>query len=914
MKVKEANPLQPAWTLPPLDHVGAGPSGLVFYPGLGLPDRYQDHFFLCDFLGGDSYSRVLAFAVEPVGAGFKVVDEHPFVENVLPTDVDFGYDGKMYMTDWGGGWGSGDKGELYAVWDPQKISDPRIAEVKRLFAEGFAGRDSDELASLLAHADRRVRQRAQFALAARGRETTALLGDIVSSSSNHFARIHAIWALGQQASARLRESSPIEAQSLTRTVQPWELVLPALDDRDAEIRAQAARMLGEARAIAAADALADLCSDDNARVRAFAAMALGRMGARDKAPFVVSMIAENADRDPFLRHAGVQALAWMNDRARLGELAADPASSIRMAACLAMRKLRDPRIAGFLNDPERVIRLEAARAINDIPMNTLRPQLAASAARFATPPSATVAEARRMNHEFTREVWKLGRVGTVEDLRKGEVFTRTPDESKQLVVAEAPKNAGNQYIARIRGVIEAPETGEYELAIASDDDSILFLGTSDDPTSLVEIAHVEGYSNPGDYESQPAQRSKPVRLEKGRRYAIQALHAEGGGGDHCSIMWRLPSGRVEAPIGAQPIDRSEFPHLRRAIEACLAEGTTESAALLCDVAVSPANPMPMRVEALEALSAWKDGAPRNRVNGAYRVLATAARDETAFKATLARKLAPLAESPDPALRSVARDVATKFGVSLDPEAALRAVSDTTLSANERVSSLRSLAGDSGGRAAGALDAALASNVPELRAEARTMLREMNDARALAALSDAAEHGTTFERQRAIRDLAFFGVAADPALAPIAQQLADGSLDPALRLEIVEAGSARTEGPVATALDRWKTSLGNDATARYESLTLDGGDVARGRNVVLYHMSAVCMKCHAIAGNGGNAAPPLDGVASRGDARYLLHSLINPNERIVDGYANAGASAMPAMGPVLTDSEMRDVVAYLKTLK
>jgi mono/diheme cytochrome c family protein len=638
------------------------------------------------------------------------------------------------------------------------------------------------------------------------------------------------------------------------------------------------------------------------------------LGARDKAPFVVSMIAENADRDPFLRHAGVQALAWMNDRARLGELAADPASSIRMAACLAMRKLRDPRIAGFLNDPERVIRLEAARAINDIPMNTLRPQLAASAARFATSPSATVAEARRMNHEFTREVWKLGRVGTVEDLRKGEVFTRTPDESKQLVVAEAPKNAGNQYIARIRGVIEAPETGEYELAIASDDDSILFLGRSDDPTSLVEIAHVEGYSNPGDYESQPAQRSKPVRLEKGRRYAIQALHAEGGGGDHCSIMWRLPSGRVEAPIGAQPVDRSEFPHLRRAIEACLAEGTTESAALLCDVAISPANPMPMRVEALEALSAWKDGAPRNRVNGAYRVLATAARDENAFKATLARKLAPLAESPDPALRSVARDVATKFGVSLDPEAALRAVSDTTLSANERVSSLRSLAGDSGGRAAGALDAALASNVPELRAEARTMLREMNDARALAALSDAAEHGTTFERQRAIRDLAFFGVAADPALAPIAQQLADGSLDPALRLEIVEAGSARTEGPVATALDRWKTSLGNDATARYESLTLDGGDVARGRNVVLYHMSAVCMKCHAIAGNGGNAAPPLDGVASRGDARYLLHSLINPNERIVDGYANAGASAMPAMGPVLTDSEMRDVVAYLKTLK
>jgi mono/diheme cytochrome c family protein len=371
---------------------------------------------------------------------------------------------------------------------------------------------------------------------------------------------------------------------------------------------------------------------------------------------------------------------------------------------------------------------------------------------------------------------------------------------------------------------------------------------------------------------------------------------------------------METPIGALPVDRSEFPHLRRAIEACLAEGTGETAALLCDVALSPANPMPMRVEALEALGAWKDGAPRNRVNGAYRVLATAGRDEAGFKAILARKLAPLAENPDPTLRSVARDVAAKHGVSLDPEAALRAVSDARLSPAERVSSLRSLVGDNGGRLGSALDAALASDVAELRAEARTVLRESNDARALAALSDAAEHGTTIERQRAIRDLAFFGASADAALAPIAQRLADGSLDPALRLEIVEAGGARTDGPVATALERWKSSLGGDATARYESLTLEGGDAARGRNVVLYHMSAVCMKCHAIGGSGGDAAPALDGVASRGDARYLLHSLVNPNERIVEGYANAGASAMPAMGSVLSDGEIRDAIAYLKTLK
>jgi mono/diheme cytochrome c family protein len=75
-----------------------------------------------------------------------------------------------------------------------------------------------------------------------------------------------------------------------------------------------------------------------------------------------------------------------------------------------------------------------------------------------------------------------------------------------------------------------------------------------------------------------------------------------------------------------------------------------------------------------------------------------------------------------------------------------------------------------------------------------------------------------------------------------------------------------------------------------------------------------MKCHAIAGSGGNAAPALDGVASRGDARYLLHSLVNPNEQVVEGFANAGASAMPSMATILTDAEIRDAVAYLKTLK
>ncbi|MFM2164452.1 MAG: Quinoprotein glucose dehydrogenase precursor, partial [Planctomycetota bacterium] len=549
-KVSEYPPLQPAWTLPPLDHVGSGPSGLVFYPGIGLPERYDDHFFLCDFLGGDSYSRILALAVEPVGAGFKVVDEHPFVEFVLPTDVDFGYDGRMYITDWGGGWGSGDKGELYAVWDDARIRDPRVAEVAKLFREGFAHRDADELASLLAHADRRVRQRAQFALAARGAATTALLGDIAQHGTARFARIHAIWALGQQANARLRESGALERQSLRGDLDPAALAMAVLDDRDAELRAQAARMLGEARHSPAAGKLGELCSDESARVRAFAALALGKLGAREQQPSVISMLAENADRDPFLRHAGVQSLAWIADTARLGELSAEPVASLRMAAVLAMRKLRDPRIAGFLNDPERRIRLEAARAINDIPMTALRPQLAASIARFRTIDTAEIGhDDPPAAHRLVREVWTLGRTGTLADFNDAAVMAKAPDQRFEGNTGETKRNIGNGYISRVSGFVEAPETGDYVLAICSDDDSVLSLGTSDDPSTLREIAKVEGYADPGVYDAQPGQQSKPIRLEKGRRYALLALHAEGGGGDHVEIAWRLPDGKWEQPLG-----------------------------------------------------------------------------------------------------------------------------------------------------------------------------------------------------------------------------------------------------------------------------------------------------------------------------------------------------------------------------
>jgi mono/diheme cytochrome c family protein len=67
----------------------------------------------------------------------------------------------------------------------------------------------------------------------------------------------------------------------------------------------------------------------------------------------------------------------------------------------------------------------------------------------------------------------------------------------------------------------------------------------------------------------------------------------------------------------------------------------------------------------------------------------------------------------------------------------------------------------------------------------------------------------------------------------------------------------------------------------------------------------CLGCHAIAGNGGNLGPSLDGVGARRSAEYLSRKLQNPR------FDNP-QSIMPAAG--LSDAQRTRIVEYLTTLR
>ncbi|HKI72238.1 MAG TPA: PVC-type heme-binding CxxCH protein [Verrucomicrobiae bacterium] len=360
---------QAACIVPPIANIASGPSGVAYFPGTGLPDRFKDHFFLVDFRGGGANSGIHTFTLKPKGAYFELAEPQHFLWGVLATDVKFGVDGGVYVSDWVQGWEMTGKGRIYRVHDPALDQDPLVLETKKLLADGLEKRSLKEVARLLANRDMRVRQEAQFALADRGVEAIKTLVSAARKDASQLARLHAIWGLGQIAECR---NPNVECKAATALLP----LLSLLDDSDAEVRTQAAKVLGDRRYVKAYDGLIKLLSDASPRTRFFAAMSLGKLGRREALPAIYAMLRENADQDPYLRHAGVMALTWIGDTDALLAAAKASSSAVRMAALLAMRRLHRDEIAVFLNDTDPAIVLEAARAINDEPINGAMRELA----------------------------------------------------------------------------------------------------------------------------------------------------------------------------------------------------------------------------------------------------------------------------------------------------------------------------------------------------------------------------------------------------------------------------------------------------------------------------------------------------------------------------------------------------------
>jgi quinoprotein glucose dehydrogenase len=156
-----------------------------------------------------------------------------------------------------------------------------------------------------------------------------------------------------------------------------------LESAPLEVRAQFARVAGDAGQHELAPLFVKWLKDDSLRIRFFAAQALGAL----KAPSAVLPLADalrtNADEDVFLRHAIVWAWHRIGNLDAVWALRDDSSRSVRLGVLLALRNDSDARIAVFLDDEDPLLVVEAARAIYDLPLESAMTELAALAASLS---------------------------------------------------------------------------------------------------------------------------------------------------------------------------------------------------------------------------------------------------------------------------------------------------------------------------------------------------------------------------------------------------------------------------------------------------------------------------------------------------------------------------------------------------
>jgi len=200
-------------------------------------------------------------------------------------------------------------------------------------------------------------------------------------------------------------------------------------------------------------------------------------------------------------------------------------------------------------------------------------------------------------------------------------------------------------------------------------------------------------------------------------------------------------------------------------------------------------------------------------------------------------------------------------------------------------------------------------------------------------------------------------AADAVLATWADALVAGTVADTLKLDVLEAAQSRSAANASLAT-KVKAYAATPEAAKQAQL-LAGGNWLAGREIVQSHLNANCLACHGVdAKAGSEVGPNLSAIGSERDAAYLLESLLAPGASIAPGFGlvsvtlkngeavggtlaretpttvavrlfdgstktipraeiasqTPAISIMPSMLGILQPREIRDVVAYLGSLK
>lgn len=344
---------RPQWAYPPAANVSRGPSGLAWITGQSAPEDLRGKFLLADYGGAPQSCKITAYGVKNSGAGYGLASEEVIVEGVGASDVEQGFDGSIYICDFGGGWSVNANGAIHKLTPKDAALQNAAAELASTFKRGLSSASPVQVATALTSPDRRLRQMAQFEVVKSGEAGQAVL--IATAKNNALpvtSRLHGVWGLGQFA----RQNNAVASAALIELSK----------DADAEIRATVARALGDAGGDGVQARLLEMIGDESPRVKSLAIIGLSRVAKPGDAAAIAAIHAAakaNAGTDIVLRHACGTALKRLGTVGSAIALASDASAELRLLAVLQLRHQESLELARFITDRDAVIRDEAIRAI-----------------------------------------------------------------------------------------------------------------------------------------------------------------------------------------------------------------------------------------------------------------------------------------------------------------------------------------------------------------------------------------------------------------------------------------------------------------------------------------------------------------------------------------------------------------------
>ncbi len=430
--------------------------------------------------------------------------------------------------------------------------------------------------------------------------------------------------------------------------------------------------------------------------------------------------------------------------------------------------------------------------------------------------------------------------------------------------------------------------------------------------------------------------------------AARAINDDGGIPDALPALART---LAETPFANEPL-------LRRAISANLRIGTDEAAARLAEFAARSSAPSGMRAEALDALSVWARPSVLDRVDGAY--LGPAANDVDAAREAAEPLVAGLLKGGTTAVQVAAARMAARLGLESAEPHLMDGLSGTD-APESRVAALEALFDLGSSHIEDAVRAAIGDDARSVRMAALRLIPglELSDDTNAELLAAAVEAGSMEERQSA---LAALGELDSDETRDVLRSLVDsleaGSLPPEIQLDLLEAVEATEADDLMERVATFRQARPADIPVSAYIEALHGGSPDRGSQIVFDNAAAQCMRCHRIMEWGGDVGPDLTTIGDGLNREQLLESLVDPSARIAPGYGTVSVrlengdmvmgllreeddealvlqtgsgdvrristleitertnvpSSMPPMGHILTMRQLRDVVAFLSTLK